>query len=194
LLPLTSSELTSKLSIALCVTTSTAAYKHDHNSRVLLPLHCTQTAEASIAAGLQTAAAQQPLAVQTYSCDAATPTVQLPLLQHLGSSLSSVKFNCHYWTCGGAELPAGFKARWRSVLGQPAAALAALSGLRSLQVTECYGGSSVAVGHLQLSALRQLTSLRLLGRSEVPAKQMRHLPGEMGGGCKRVGGVAPYGW
>jgi hypothetical protein len=64
------------------------------------------------------------------------------------------------------------------VLGQPAAALAALSGLRSLEVTESYSGYSVAVEHLQLSALKQLTSLRLLGRSEVPAKRMQQLPGD----------------
>jgi hypothetical protein len=149
----------------------------NHSSHVLAPLQCMQTAEASIAAGLQTAAAQQPLAVHTYSCDPATPIMQVALLQLLGSNLSSVQFNCHHWVRAVDKLSAGFKARWRNVLGQPEAALAALSRLRSLQVTESYRGNNPVMGCLQLSALSQLTSLRLLGRSEVWVKHMQHLSG-----------------
>ncbi|WIA21995.1 hypothetical protein OEZ85_004349 [Tetradesmus obliquus] len=112
-----------------------------------------QTAEASVAAGLHTAAAQQSLAVQAYSCEPATPSMQLALLQHLGSSLRSVAFTCHHWVCGGDAPSAGFKARWRSVLGQPAAATAALGRLRSLEVHGISKCGSVVIGHLQLPAL-----------------------------------------
>ncbi|WIA21997.1 hypothetical protein OEZ85_004351 [Tetradesmus obliquus] len=135
-----------------------------------------QTAEASVAAGLHTAAAQQSLAVQAYSCKPATPSMQLALLQHLGSSLSSVSFTCHDWVCGGDAPSAGFKARWRGVLGQPAAAAAALGRLRSLEVHQSYKCGSNVAGRLQLSALSQLTALRLTGPGEVAAGNMQQLP------------------
>ncbi|KAF6256811.1 hypothetical protein COO60DRAFT_1640411 [Scenedesmus sp. NREL 46B-D3] len=138
-----------------------------------------QAAQASVAAGLHTAAAQQPLAVQAYSCDPTTPSMQAALLHHLGSSLSSVQFTYDSRVAAGDALPPGFKARWRSVLPQLAAAPAALASLRSLEVTEPYRDSSVAAGHLPLSALSQLTSLQLLGKSEVSAKHMQQLPSKL---------------
>jgi hypothetical protein len=105
--------------------------------------------------------------------------MQLALLQHLGSSLRRVQFTCSNLVCGGDALSAGFKARWRAVLGQPAAAAAAvLGGLRSLEITENYKCSSMAAARLQMVSLSQLTSLRMRGSAAVAAGRMQQLPSE----------------